>query len=262
VAIVGIAMTCIFFIFLLIKCNKYIVKISKISHLGTIALGCILGFTSIMFDYREPNEFSCIIRDTTLNIGYILIYTVFYLKMYTYIISNVPENLSFSSASLLKSNPDSKNGNNGESMEVSKFDMSMDVRSGFNFVATLSGTNNNRNSADIIKQTNQGKKEIENIANNIFRKQYMNGLKKNFNRIFIFIYILFSASLILTVCLYIKKGLSSGQMSDNCFATVCESLLYSPVQYAIQLLLLAILSTNVKKIWALSGMFAEIKHIW
>jgi len=263
VGIIGISMTSIFFIFLLIMSKKYIVKISKITHLGTVAFGCILGFTSIMFDYREPKESSCIIRDTTLNFGYILIYTIFYLKMYTYIISNVPENLSFSSASLLKSNPDSKNGNNngGESMEVSKFDMSMDVRSGFNFVATINSNTNNRNSADIIKQTNQGKKEVENIANNIFRKQYMDGLKKNFNRIFIFIYILFSASLILTICLYIKKGLNSGQMSDNCFATVCESLIYSPVQYAIHLLFLAILSTNVKKIWALSGMFAEIKHL-
>ncbi len=239
---------------------------SKITHMGAVALGCTLGFISIIYDFREPKELSCIIRDTTLNMGYILVYSVFYLKMYSYIITNVPENLSFSSASLLKSNSESKNSN-GESMEVSKFDMSMDVRSGFNFVSSVSGNNNNnnnfnRNSADLIKQTNQGKKEIENIANNIFRKQYMDGLKKNFNRIFIFIYILFSASLIMTVCLYIKKGLSSGQMSDNCFATVCESQSYSAVQYAVQLLLLAILSTNIKKIWSFSGMYAETRHLW
>jgi len=254
-------MACVFFLFLLIKHKIFIVKMSTIKHLLVITLGCIFGFSSIIFDFRNPNLKSCITRDTTLSIGYILIYSILYLKIYYYILNNIPENITFSSSSLLKSSPDSKNGEG--SLEVSKFDMSMDVRSGFNFVGTVNNNNNNNNT-DLIKETLQSKKEVENIASSLFRKQYIEGLKKSFNRIFVFIYSIFLISFVLTLCIYLKTKLVESQMGDEqqSFATVCESLAFSPVQYAIHLLLLCVLLTNVKKLWALSGMFAEARHIW
>ena len=244
--------------------KKFIVKMSTIKHLLVITLGCIFGFSSIIFDFRNPSVKSCITRDTTLSIGYILIYSVLYLKIFYYIIHNIPENITFSSSSLLKTSPDSKNDEG--SLEVSKFDMSMDVRSGFNFVGSVNNNNNNNNNnnADLIKETLQSRKEIENIANNIFRKQYIEGLKKSFNRIFVFICFIFLISFIFTLYLYLKKKLKESQMGDEqqSFATVCESLVFTPVQYAIHLLLLCVLLPNVRKLWALSGMYAESKHIW
>jgi len=257
IAIAGIVIAIVMFIFILIKKEKIIVKMSSVLHLALITVGCIMGFASIIFDFGYPTKFSCIIRELLINLGSLLIYTVLYFKIYSFIINNVPENISFSASASMKSNVPGESRNAAESsMKVSKFDMSMDVKSGFNFTSTINNGN------DLIKQTNQNKKEIEGIANNLFRKQYMEGLKKSFHRIFGFILVLFAVCFIINVTLFIAKGLKDSQMSNDLWAETCESLEFSPVPYAVLLLLLIILFTNVKKLWSLSTMFAEAKHIW
>ncbi|ORX80438.1 hypothetical protein BCR32DRAFT_268872 [Anaeromyces robustus] len=256
--IVGIAFACIFFIYVLIKKEKLIVKVSGILNLLFITLGCIVGFLSIFFDYGEPTKYSCALRELFINMGYVLVYTVLYFKMYSYIINNIPENITFSASTSLKSNQgDSKAGGAAtSSLRVSKFDMSVDVKSGFNFVST---TNNGN---DFLKQTNQNKRELESVANAVFRKQYIEGLRKSYHRIYAFILILFTLCLITTVCLYLKEDkLERTQMSDYTWAITCESQVFAPVPYAIHFLLLLILFTNVKKCYAISNIHAEAKHI-
>ncbi|OUM64316.1 hypothetical protein PIROE2DRAFT_60737 [Piromyces sp. E2] len=215
-----------------------------------------MGFASIIFDYSEATKYSCILRELLLNIGSLLVYTIFYFKIYSYIINNVPENITFSASTSMRSYAQGESKNAAESsMKVSRFEMSMDVKSGFNFTTTVNNNN------DLMKQTNQNKKEIESIANNLFRTQYMEGLKKSFHRIFGFILLLFGVSFVINVSLYLKKGLDDTQMADGLWAKTCESLSFSPVPYAVLLLLLIILFTNVRKLWSLSTMYAETKHI-
>ncbi|ORX58395.1 hypothetical protein BCR36DRAFT_343542 [Piromyces finnis] len=255
-SIIGIIITVCMLIFILVKRQKLIVRMSGVKHLILISLGCIMGFSSIIFDFRRPTKLSCILRETLINIGSIMVYTILYLKIYYFIINNIPENISFSESSSLKSYGESKNGRES-SMKVSKFEMSMDVKSGFNYVTTV----NNNNANELLNQTNQNKKEIEGIANSIFRKQYVEGLKKNFHRIFSFILILFTLSYIVEIILYLKIGLKDKQMSNYLWAETCESLDFLPIPYAVFLLLIIMLLSNVRKLWSLSSIFIETKHI-
>jgi uncharacterized membrane protein len=255
-AIFGIIFTVICLLFIFIRKDKFIIKMSGMSQLACLALGCILSFSSIIADFREPTNYSCALREVLLNIGFIIIYSIFYFKMYYYIINNVPENLSFSSTTSQKSYHQGESKAAAESsMKVSRFEMSMDVKSGFNFTSTMNQGN------DLLKQTNQTKKEVESIANNLFRKQYIDGLKKSFNRIYGFILVLFTICLVITVTLYLRESLEESQTSDSRWAYECESKEFAPITFAVHLLLLLILITNIKKCWALSTMYAETKHI-
>lgn len=230
---------------------------SKISHLFGISFGCILSFASIFVDYRKSTGLSCTLRESLINIGFIITYSIFYLKMYYYIINNVPENLSISMNTSLRSyNQGNSKAGVESSMKVSKFEMSMDVKSGFNYTSTMNQGN------DIIKQTDQTKKEVENIANNLFRKQYIEALRKSFQRIFGFVIIIFLICFLIDFILFLKGPLEESRTSDSKWAYVCESKSFIPVPYAIHLILLLLLFTNVKKCWALSTMHAETKHIW